>query len=87
MPNALRASIEVHAGVIPGQPIPKYSKRWDLISDVWEREDAMSDEEFAIAHPDGKSTFFKMNEAAHEYARTLQDPRSFNWVRVDWVWY
>jgi hypothetical protein len=47
----------------------------------------MTYEEFAQAHPGQRSEFVKFREEAEEYARSLTDPRSFNWVSIQWVWF
>lgn len=82
-----RCCWEVHAGIIPGQPMPEHTRRWVITSEVWELENNMSEAEFKEAHPDGWSTFWKFRDAAYEYARALNDPRCLNWVRVEWVWF
>jgi hypothetical protein len=84
---SLRCSWQVTAGVLPGTSEHQYTRRWHLASNVWERDNEMTDEEFKAQYPEGKSTFITMREEAYAYAATLHDPRSFNWVRVDWVWY
>jgi hypothetical protein len=81
-----RCAWEVTAGVIPGQPMPEYTRRWFLTGETWERENAMSDEEFKKECPDG-STFLRFRDEADDYAKHLHDPRSLNWVRVEWIWF
>jgi hypothetical protein len=82
-----RLAFEVCAGLIPGQPMPEYTRRWVITSENWHQENAMTDAEFAQAHPDGKSTFATFRDEAHEYAKSLTDPRAVNWVRVDWIYF
>jgi hypothetical protein len=83
---ALRCYWRVSGGIIPGVEVPKYTRRWEMTSDIWEAENAMSEEEFKAAHPDGKSTFWKQREEAYAYAASLSNPNALNWVRVDWIW-
>jgi hypothetical protein len=78
---------EVVAGLIPGQPIAEFTRKWIITSECWEKENEASDEEFRKEHPDGKSTYARFCEEAHEYGRSLTDPRRINWVRVDWIWF
>ena len=82
----LRCSFEVFAGIIPGQAMPELTRRWLITSEAWEGENQMTDEQFKAAHPDGRSTFLEFRDAAHDYAKELTDPRTLNWVRVDFVW-
>jgi hypothetical protein len=65
----------------------KPTRRWFITSEQWELDNDMTDAEFSKAHPDGRSTFWNFRDEAIEYAKTLFDPRSLNWVRVDWIWY
>ena len=68
--KSLKLAIEVTAGVVPGDPMPVYSKGWYL-----------SREEY-----DDPNTYLAAAGAANLYALTLQDPGRVNWVRLDWVW-
>ena len=76
----LKCAWEVRAGVIPGHPMPEHTKRWYITSEVWHRENEMSEQEFKAHHPDGISTFARFCDDAHDYAKSLQDPRYLNWV-------
>ncbi len=82
-----RCCWEVVAGVLPGTPIPEHTRRWIITGECWEKENKMTDEEFKAEHPDGRGFFKVFAEEAQEYARTLYDPRCFNWVRIDWIWF
>ena len=82
-----RCCWEVTAGIIPGTPIPELTRRWVITSEYWEKSNAMSDEQFAAVHPDGKSAFFTFRKEALEYTETLYDPRYHNWVRCEWIWF
>lgn len=82
-----RCCWEVVAGLIPGQPMPEFTRRWTITGEYWEKINAMSDEEFFKEFPEGKSNFQKFQIEAQEYARSLTDPRRVNWVRVDWIWF
>lgn len=83
----LRCSWEVRAGIVPGSPMMEHTKRWHLTSEQWEIENQMTDDQFKVAHPDGRSTFAKFQTAAYDYANSLTDPRGLNWVSVEWIWY
>jgi len=75
---ACKLLIEVQAGVIVGEPIPEYSRRWS-----WSSEDQ------AKLEAEDKEAFHKYVRIAgesREYAASLEDPRRVNWVRRDWIW-
>ncbi len=72
--EAARCAWEVTAGIIPGQPMPEYSRRWGLTSKQWESAGNVA-------------LYNSCLVAAMEYARYLMEPRSLNWVRVDWIWF
>jgi hypothetical protein len=75
---AAKALIGVQAGVIPGQPMPEYTKNWSYTS-----EDYELDMKAALDQPTIFSTRLK---EAHDYAMGLSNPICVNWVRVDWIW-
>lgn len=82
----MRCVWKVTAGIIPERPEDKYYRRWIITSEEWERLNTMSDAAFKAEFPDGKSTFARFREAAYQYAESITDPNSLNWVRVDWIW-
>ena len=81
MPAALKASWEVNAGVIPGTPIPEFTKQWHYTSQHFE-EDARHAEE-----PAYQPIFMKMLAEATAYQCQLTDPRRLNWVRLTFLWW
>jgi hypothetical protein len=76
---------KVEAGLIPGEPVLEFTRRWMLTSETMERECAMNDEDFKREFPDERSTFVRYREAAQAYAQELTDPRRTNFVRIEWV--
>ena len=85
--DLLRAAWEVRAGVVPGVAMPELTKRWLLTSETFYQEDHMSAEEFKAKFPDGRSTYAQYRDEAYDYAKSLNDPRTLNWVEVSWIWY
>jgi len=75
---ACKLLIEVHAGVIVGEPIPEYSRRWE-----WSSEDQAALE---ADDPWAREKYILIAGESREYAATLEDPRRVNWVRRDWIW-
>ncbi len=75
-----RAAWEVTAGLIPGQPMAEYTRRWILTSSEWYGTDGQQSAQ-------GAALFNAALVAAHEYARYLMNPGALNWVRVDWIWF
>lgn len=70
--------IEVVAGLLPGEPIPEFTRRWDWSSEQQQR--LLSGDRAAAQE------YSDMAGASREYAASLEDPRKVNWVRRDWVW-
>lgn len=66
----LKVALEVTAGLVPGDPMPEYTKVWYLSREEYEDLD----------------TYLAAGGAAILYALTLQDPARLNWVRFEWVW-
>ena len=80
MPEAARCAWEVTAGLIPGQAMNEYTRRWIMTSSEWYDKDGQTT-------PQGVVLFNAHLVAAMEYARYLSEPRMLNWVRVDWIWF
>ena len=76
--KACKAIFEVTAGVIPGQVVAEYGKRWSYDSDEYERDSGTPQDQPTI--------FSKRLDEVHEYAKGLANPALVNWVRVDWLW-
>ena len=77
MENA-KLIIEVMAGLVPGDPMPEYTRRWGWTGEEQAQlvaGDAKAREKWILIHGESR-----------EYAATLEDPRAVNWVRRDWVW-
>jgi hypothetical protein len=69
----LRCSWEVWGGLIPGDPIATYTRRWFIDSETYYRETGME-------------TYLKYRDEALEYAKSLMNPTGLNWVRVEWIY-
>lgn len=77
--SRLKSYLQVTAGIIPGEPIPECTKRWEWIPrNVDGQHVTMTAEELLKFHEN--------SEAAHAYARQLENPGFYNWVKVEWVW-
>jgi hypothetical protein len=75
---AAKALIEVCAGIIPGEAMDQFTKRWSYDT---------NDYELDLTVPQNKPTIFSQQLAeAHDYAMGLSNPKCVNWVRVDWIW-
>lgn len=74
MSDAARCVWEVVAGIIPGQPIPDFTKRWAMTASEYES-------------PDAFQIYAKRMMDATEYMQALQNPKQVNWVRLDWIWF
>ena len=76
--EAAKAIFEVHAGVIPGQPMPEYTRRWGYTSTDYQHDRSV---------PEGEDTIFTTRlKEAHAYAMSITSPAYVNWVNVHWIW-
>jgi hypothetical protein len=67
-------AVEVVAGLIPGQPMPEFTKQFWVTSDEWR------------SLPTLESIQDKWGEA-NQYAESLMNPDRLNWVQISWVWF
>jgi hypothetical protein len=75
----LKMYLQVTAGIIPGEPMPEYSKRWEWSpAKVEGARVEMTAEELLQFH--------ELSDEAHAYAKELQNPGFTNWVTTEWVW-
>ena len=82
MPVALKATWRVLAGLHQEHIIPEYTKQWAYTSNDFENDVALPDP----LPPGQLSTFQRYDQEAHEYARSITDPRRVNYVRVEFLW-
>ena len=71
----LRAAWQVQAGLIPGTPMPDYSKSWFYTYEHYE-SDGM----------ERGDTFSRLQAEATAWAANLQEC-GLNWVSVEYLWY
>ena len=74
---AAKALIEVQAGIIPGTPMPEYTRHWSYTSVDYAKDQNMP--------PDQPTILSVQLKEAHDYALGLSTP-ALNWVRLDWIW-
>jgi hypothetical protein len=70
--------IEVVAGLVPGTPMPEYTRRWG-----WSGADQ---EALNKGDKEAEEKYIRIAGESREYAASLEDPRRLNWVRRDWLW-
>jgi hypothetical protein len=70
--------IEVWAGIMPGEPMPDYSRCWS--------ETNAQQDHLAASDPEARLEYLRMAGESREYAVWLEDPWWINWVRRDWSW-
>jgi hypothetical protein len=76
--EAARLLIEVRAGVIAGEAMPEYTRRWS-----WNSSDQDALEK---GDPAARQRYIQMAGESREYAASLENPQMVNWVRRDWLW-
>ena len=81
--------VEVTAGLIPGQPIDEYTKRFAITGADWEEASLREQtRQGAAKDRDGRPALLaEVNGRAQGYAGYLMmQPDALNWVRTDWIW-
>lgn len=73
--NTLKASWEITAGLIIGEPMAEHTKVLTYTSEMYE-----SDKTGETQH------YYEKLAMAHEYARILSNPGMVNWVDVKFIW-
>jgi hypothetical protein len=89
-----KAAIEVTAGLIPGQAMSEYTRRWAITSDEWQfatqkdREFVNSERDMPMATTVQGELLTQAQGKAMAYAQMLMlQPNMLNWVSVNWVWF
>jgi len=68
--DALKCSVYVTAGVIPGECVPELTRQWH----------------FTQKDLDSPPDYIDRTGAALNYAMSLQNPAAVNWVKLEWIW-
>jgi len=68
--DALKCSVVVTAGVIPGEPIHDLTRQWY----------------FTQKNLDSPPDYIDRIGSAMNYTMCLQNPKQVNWVRFEWIW-
>ncbi|HEV8189488.1 MAG TPA: hypothetical protein VGP83_17165 [Pyrinomonadaceae bacterium] len=79
--EALKAAWEVRAGVIPGQAMPEYTKRF-----IYTSKDVETDGEHSkdVAY----QTLFNARQfEAMSYHLQMSNPNLNNWAELTFIWY
>jgi hypothetical protein len=79
--SALKASWEVRAGLIPGQPRPEFTRRFHYTS-----EDRAEDEKHG-SEMSYHADFAKMRAVALDYFMQVSMPALNNWAEITFLWY
>lgn len=80
--DTARIGVDVVAGVLPGQPMEKYTRRWFITSSEW---NAASDDRTGLSQA---RLLADVAGKANAWATYLMlQPTQFNWVKTEWIWY
>jgi len=79
--EALKASWEVVAGVVPGSAVPDWTKQWHYTSAEREEDEKHGTE------PNHHSTFARMRAEALDYFAQVSMPHYSNWAELRFIWY
>lgn len=78
-PSSARVVVEVHAGLLPGEPEPEHTRRWAISSANWEAMNGQYGKQSeALANIGG--------QAAGYAGLLMLQPDRFNWVRTEWIY-
>ena len=69
--ESLKCSIQVFAGILPGEPLPELTREWH----------------FTNKDLDNPPDYIDRSGAALNYAMSLMNPAQNNWVKMEWIWY
>jgi hypothetical protein len=79
--EALKAAWEIHAGLIPGQPMKEYTRRL-----IYTSTDYDTDGEHA--KDEAYQTIFNARQfEAMSYHLQMSNPRLNNWAELSFIWY
>ena len=73
-----RLGVDVVAGLVPGQPLPEYTRRWFITSEEWNEGDGLAQAQL-LADVNGKAQAWA--------AYLMFQPDRVNWVKTEWVWF
>lgn len=79
--EALKAAWEVRAGLIPGQPLPEWTKRFVYTSAQVE-EDGQHAKDVTY-----QTIFNKRQFEAMSYHLQMSNPQISNWAELTFIWY
>ena len=77
---ALSATWEVRAGVIPGEPLPQFTRRFEYTS-----HDRDADEKGSS--PAFHAKFSQLRAQAMDYYLQVSLPHLNNWATITFIWY
>lgn len=73
-----KAGVDVVAGVLPGTPMPEYTRQWFLTSEEWHADDGANQ----------ATLLADLAGVAAAWATYLMlQPDRVNWVKTEWVWF
>lgn len=82
MADTARVGIDVVAGLIPGQPLPEYTRQWFITSAEWY---AAGEDESGMKQA---QLLADLNGKAQAWAAYLMfQPDRLNWVKTEWVYF
>ncbi len=77
--DSARFAVAVVAGVLPGERMQEYTRRWVVSSRQWGEVEGTPKAAELLAQRSGQ---------AAGYAGLLQlQPERVNWVKTEWIWF
>lgn len=82
MGDTARIGVDVVAGLVPGQPMPEYTRQWFLTTYEW--AEAGKDE----TGMEQAKLLADLNGKAQAWAGYLMlQPDRVNWVKTEWIYF
>lgn len=81
--NAAKVCFQVLGGILPGRPLDEVTEEWWISGDEWDR--MTSDAELTPDSPN--NLFVRYGDEARWYQERVTDPRAFNWVRLEFIFF
>jgi hypothetical protein len=82
MTDSAKIGIDVVAGIIPGQPMEEYTRRWFVSSTEWQ---------VATEAVDDNAQLHLLTDVAGKANANatylMLQPDRLNWVKTEWIWF
>lgn len=78
MPLAMKAQWTLTAGILPGEPMPEFTKQWSYTNVDHKKDQGVPSEEPTI--------YSEKIDEVYDLAKGMCNPGYVNWVKVEFIW-